>query len=80
MDVAELISRAMMGHKKGPVQWDIRKSSTFKVAGRQVLNVWRLMRSELNLNMYTFENVVFDVLRIRQVIANIYSRVKLTLR
>lgn len=40
----------------------MQKLSTFKVAGRHVLNSWRIMRSEKTLTMYTFENVVFEVL------------------
>ncbi|PPQ64420.1 hypothetical protein CVT26_002127 [Gymnopilus dilepis] len=46
-------------------QWGYRKTSTFKVAGRHVLNLWRVMRSERTLTIYSFENVVFEVLRRR---------------
>lgn len=67
LDVSEFISRAVPDRSRsgGSEEWEIRKTSTFKVIGRQVLNVWRLMRSELTLNFYTFENVVFHVLRRR---------------
>lgn len=40
-------------------------TSTFKVVGRYVLNVWRIMRSEHSLEIYTFENTVFQILRKR---------------
>lgn len=66
LSISELISRAPPRHSgDGPDQWGMRKLSTFKVAGRHVLNSWRIMRSEKNLTTYTFENVVFDVLRRR---------------
>ncbi|SJL04429.1 related to DNA polymerase zeta, catalytic subunit [Armillaria ostoyae] len=66
LEVSELISRATLSSRKsGSLQWETRKTSTFKAAGRHVLNVWRVMRSEQNLNTYTFENVVFNVLRQR---------------
>ncbi|KIO08270.1 hypothetical protein M404DRAFT_22870 [Pisolithus tinctorius Marx 270] len=65
-DLAELISRAPSRESGNDNQrWDQRSTTTFKVVGRHVLNVWRIMRSERNLNVYTFENVAFHVLRRR---------------
>jgi DNA polymerase zeta len=43
----------------------MRHTSTFHVAGRHVLNLWRIMRSEQTLTSYTFENVAFHVLQRR---------------
>jgi DNA polymerase zeta len=40
-------------------------TSSFKVGGRHVLNLWRILRGEVTLNAYTFENVVFHVLHQR---------------
>ncbi|KAI0275058.1 hypothetical protein BC834DRAFT_965498 [Gloeopeniophorella convolvens] len=66
MDVGELISRATgRSFSKGNDQWGLRKTSTFKVSGRHVLNVWRIMRTELNLGTYTLENTAFHLLRQR---------------
>ncbi|KAI6162197.1 hypothetical protein EDD17DRAFT_1777003 [Pisolithus thermaeus] len=66
IDLAELISRAPSRHSGNENQrWDQRSTTTFKVTGRHVLNVWRIMRTERNLNVYTFENVTFQVLRRR---------------
>jgi len=61
---SDLISRAPPRHPGPPStdQWGLRKTSTFKVAGRHVLNLWRVMRSERTLTIYTFEHVLFDVL------------------
>lgn len=41
------------------------QTSALRVTGRHVLNIWRLMRSELTLNQYSYENVVFHLLRRR---------------
>lgn len=65
-DLAELISRAPSRHSGNENQrWDQRSTTTFKVTGRHVFNVWRIMRTERNLNVYTFENIAFQVLRRR---------------
>ena len=47
--------------------WGITLTSTFNVIGRYVLDVWRVMRSEHSLEIYSFENTVFNVLRKRHV-------------
>ncbi|KAI1797881.1 hypothetical protein LXA43DRAFT_969080 [Ganoderma leucocontextum] len=45
--------------------WAMKTSSTFKVIGRHVLNLWRIIRSEQTFNIYTFEHVVFQLLHRR---------------
>ncbi|KAJ6604659.1 hypothetical protein DFH09DRAFT_1242601 [Mycena vulgaris] len=65
LDIADLICRAPAKRSGGKDQWAMRHNSTFKVAGRHVLNLWRIMRVEQTLNIYTLENVVFHVLRRR---------------
>lgn len=61
---SDLIARAPPKYSGPPSidHWGLRKTSTFKVAGRHVLNLWRIMRSERTLTIYTFEHVLFDVL------------------
>ncbi|KAI0296211.1 hypothetical protein BC826DRAFT_1005902 [Russula brevipes] len=60
LDIGELISRAPGGtSSNNSDQWGIRHTSTFRVAGRHVLNLWRIMRVELELSMYTIENTGF---------------------
>ena len=44
-------------------EWGRNHASGIHVGGRMVLNVWRLMRSELRLNLYTVEAVAEEVLR-----------------
>ncbi|TFK89962.1 hypothetical protein K466DRAFT_574493 [Polyporus arcularius HHB13444] len=66
LDVGEQISRAPGRTAGGGYDaWGMKTTSTFKVIGRHVLNLWRIMRSEQTLNIYTFENVVFHLLRRR---------------
>ena len=42
-------------------RWGFNHTSTIRVTGRHMINVWRAMRSELNLLQYTMENVVFQL-------------------
>ncbi|KAH7345127.1 hypothetical protein B0J17DRAFT_712735 [Rhizoctonia solani] len=53
------------GHKPGSEQWDDRHGASFRVVGRHVLNVWRIMRSEQSLDQYTYENVTFHLMHKR---------------
>jgi DNA polymerase zeta len=46
-------------------QWGYQKASVYRVFGRHMLNVWRLMKGELTLTSYTFENVAFNLLHDR---------------
>jgi DNA polymerase zeta len=67
-EIADLISRAATKPSSGGAdRWISRTASTFKVTGRHVLNLWRVMRSEQTLNIYSFENVAFHLLRRRWV-------------
>ncbi|KAJ8511067.1 hypothetical protein OPV22_001501 [Ensete ventricosum] len=44
-------------------EWARTHSSGIHVGGRIVLNIWRLMRSEVKLNIYSIEAVAEEVLR-----------------
>jgi len=46
-------------------RWGFTHTSTIRVTGRHMINVWRAMRGELNLLQYTMENVAFHVLHKR---------------
>lgn len=46
-------------------KWGFNHTSTIRVTGRHTINVWRAMRSELNLLQYTMENVTFHLLQRR---------------
>ncbi|KAF8552653.1 hypothetical protein OG21DRAFT_1415745 [Imleria badia] len=62
LDAAELMARAPSTlARSGTDQWGVRTTTTFKVTGRHVFNVWRIMRSEQTLGSYSFENVAFHL-------------------
>ncbi|WYZ45546.1 hypothetical protein EsH8_VIII_000862 [Colletotrichum jinshuiense] len=46
-------------------RWGFNTTSTIRVTGRHMINIWRAMRGELNLLQYTMENVVWHVLHCR---------------
>lgn len=46
-------------------KWGFNTTSTIRVTGRHMINIWRAMRSELNLLQYTMENVAFHLLHRR---------------
>lgn len=50
---------------KSSDSWGYNQTSTIKVTGRHMINIWRAMRGELNLLQYTMENVVFHILHRR---------------
>lgn len=46
-------------------RWGFTHTSTVRITGRHTINIWRAMRSELNLLQYTMENIVFHLLHRR---------------
>ncbi|KAI2639300.1 DNA polymerase family B [Xylaria nigripes] len=46
-------------------KWGFNTTSTIRVTGRHMINIWRSMRGELNLLQYTMENVVWHLLHRR---------------
>lgn len=46
-------------------KWGFNNTSTIRITGRHMINIWRAMRSELNLLQYTMENIVFHLLHQR---------------
>ncbi|EJU02050.1 hypothetical protein DACRYDRAFT_107768 [Dacryopinax primogenitus] len=66
VDLSDQISRVMSPpSRNGQDRWSLTHTSTFRVSGRHVINVWRHLRKELTLTSYTFENVAFQVLKRR---------------
>ncbi|KAI8976865.1 hypothetical protein BDB01DRAFT_801654 [Pilobolus umbonatus] len=45
--------------------WGSKHTSMYHVTGRHLLNVWRLMKSEINSTSYTLENMVYHFLHKR---------------
>ncbi|EAW09272.1 DNA-directed DNA polymerase zeta catalytic subunit REV3 [Aspergillus clavatus NRRL 1] len=46
-------------------RWGFNHTSSIRVTGRHMINIWRSMRGELNLLQYTMENVVYHLLHRR---------------
>ncbi|KAJ4018030.1 DNA polymerase zeta [Fusarium irregulare] len=46
-------------------RWGFNTTSTIRVTGRHMVNIWRAMRGELNLLQYTMENVAWHLLHQR---------------
>ena len=46
-------------------RWGFEQTSTIRITGRHMINIWRAMRGELNLLQYTLENVAFHLLHKR---------------
>jgi len=66
--LASLLSRtpaAPPDARHGNDDWGESHDSGIWVVGRIVMNVWRIMRSELKLGIYSMENVVHNVLKVR---------------
>jgi len=84
IDVTEQLSRVVSGHTAAKKDfYSATHTSTFKVSGRHVLNIWRICRSEVNLTQYTFENVVFHLLHQRlvlHIISHLYNHGGWTLK
>ncbi|KAJ5555085.1 C4-type zinc-finger of DNA polymerase delta [Penicillium sp. DV-2018c] len=68
-DICEELSRTKsQSHGrfgKDADRWGFDHSSSVRITGRHMFNIWRAMKGELNLLQYTMENVVFHVLHRR---------------
>ena len=64
-EFSRMMSQSHGRFGKDADRWGFNTTSTIRVTGRHMINVWRAMRSEVNLLQYTMENVVFHVLHKR---------------
>ena len=64
-EVSRVKSQAHGRFGKDADRWGFNHSSSIRITGRHMINIWRTMRSELNLLQYTAENVAFHVLKRR---------------
>ncbi|ORX73789.1 hypothetical protein DL89DRAFT_263802 [Linderina pennispora] len=55
--------RQQSGYGREQDSWSYKKGAALSIAGRHVLNVWRLMRSELALTSYSLEKIAEEVLK-----------------
>ena len=69
LDLCDDFSR-MKTESKGRIgkeadRWGFNTTSSIRITGRHMINIWRAMRGELNLLQYTMENVVWHLLHRR---------------
>ncbi|KAG0154063.1 hypothetical protein PDIDSM_1443 [Penicillium digitatum] len=68
-DICEELSRTKSQSNgrfgKEADSWGFNNSSSIRITGRHMFNIWRAMKGELNLLQYTMENVVFHILHRR---------------
>lgn len=67
-DLSRVIEQSTGRHAGKLDRWHYTKSATIKITGRHVLPIWRLLKSDVNLLQYSFENVVYHILHIRCVL------------
>lgn len=58
----ELNRCAFYANVKHGDRWGYTHTSAYNISGRHMLNIWRVLRSELSLMSYTLENVCYNVL------------------
>ncbi|KAL2868436.1 DNA-directed DNA polymerase zeta catalytic subunit REV3 [Aspergillus lucknowensis] len=64
-ELSRVNSQAYGRFGKEADRWGFNHTSSIRVTGRHMINIWRAMRSEMNLLQYTMENVVFHLLHQR---------------
>lgn len=64
-EFSRMLSQSHGRFGKESDRWGFNHTSTIRVTGRHMINIWRAMRGELNLLQYTMENVVFHLLHRR---------------
>ncbi|KAH7102034.1 hypothetical protein BKA62DRAFT_701193 [Auriculariales sp. MPI-PUGE-AT-0066] len=66
LDILDLLSRAPGAfNKKNNHMYAAQHSSVIRVVGRHVLNLWRILRSEIALSSYTLESFALHILKRR---------------
>jgi DNA polymerase zeta len=64
-EISRMKSQSHGRFGKDADRWGFTHTSTIRITGRHMINIWRAMRGELNLLQYTMENVVFHLLHKR---------------
>ncbi|GAV28825.1 hypothetical protein PMKS-002302 [Pichia membranifaciens] len=66
IDLCQRLSRVVFKHNnKVGDRWGYTHASGIRITGRQLFNLWRRLRSELNLNHYSLENIIFHIFHVR---------------
>lgn len=64
-ELSRVKSQAHGRYGKDADRYGFNHTSSIRITGRHMINIWRAMRSELNLLQYSMENVVFHLLHRR---------------
>ncbi|KAH0536373.1 hypothetical protein FGG08_006747 [Glutinoglossum americanum] len=64
-ELSRTVSHLSGRSKPQMTSWEISHGQANVVTGRHLLNIWRMVQSELHLLQYTLENVVFHLLHRR---------------
>jgi DNA polymerase zeta len=64
-EISRMKSQSHGRFGKDADRWGFTHTSTIRVTGRHMINIWRAMRGELSLLQYTMENVAFHLLHKR---------------
>jgi DNA polymerase zeta len=64
-EISRMKSQSHGRFGKDADRWGFTHTSTIRITGRHMINIWRAMRGELNLLQYTMENVVYHLLHKR---------------
>ncbi|KAI9039172.1 DNA-directed DNA polymerase zeta catalytic subunit REV3 [Aspergillus affinis] len=64
-ELSRVKSQAHGRYGKEADRYGFNHTSSIRITGRHMINIWRAMRSELNLLQYSMENVVFHLLHRR---------------
>lgn len=63
IEISEDFSRVTSNMKnKFRDKWGLTHASGIVIAGRHMINIWRSMRSDLNLTQYSIENLAYELL------------------
>jgi DNA polymerase zeta len=69
MELVKDLGRTTMqstGRNEGKLdRWNYTTTSSIRLTGRHTLPIWRVLKADVNLTQYTFENIAFHVLRER---------------
>ena len=64
-ELSRMMSQSHGRFGKEADRWGFTHTSTIRITGRHMINIWRAMRGELNLLQYSMENVAFHLLHRR---------------
>ncbi|KAI5284072.1 DNA polymerase zeta, partial [Ascosphaera aggregata] len=64
-EISRVLSQAHGSFGRENDRWGFEHSCSVRITGRNIINIWRAMRSELTLLQYTMENVVFHLFKQR---------------